>query len=155
MLTLKSVADAAAFCKQVMRPVANGHLFCSALKFGQWFKMMSKTENHEDSDGDGGDGIATEEGKGKKKAVIEVEGDLSHYSREAGNIMTNIPRSEAHHISVCEQAVHFRRKGSSHIDVLFHLNYEAHGKAPREVPGRDMSWVGFLSSAAPTRYSSP
>lgn len=67
------MADAAAFCKQVMRPDAQGHLFCSVLTFRKCYKITSRTRLEEDSDSDDDEGIATRWSKERKKIVYKDE----------------------------------------------------------------------------------
>lgn len=41
VLTLEDMEDVVAICELRMRPGADGHLFCSALRFDQWCKILS------------------------------------------------------------------------------------------------------------------
>lgn len=44
VLTLESLSDAAAVCIRLMGPGTHGHLFRSMLRFGEWYKIRSRTE---------------------------------------------------------------------------------------------------------------
>lgn len=72
-------------CKQVMRPVAHGHLFCSTLQFGQLCRMFSMAKTEEERDSDGGGRIAAKVGEGIKKADFEVGGVPLQCTRNVWN----------------------------------------------------------------------
>lgn len=42
--------------------------------------------------------------------------------------MTSILCDEAHHVNDYEQTAHFRKEGPSYGVVLFHEDYEGHGR---------------------------
>lgn len=107
VLTVETMPDAVAFGKRVMESSAQGHLFCSAIQFGQCYEMLSRAIREYNSDSDGSDGIANEDGEGKKKAALEVNGAPLHYIREAGNMMISILSRKDHHDNICEQAMYF------------------------------------------------
>lgn len=54
--------------------------------------------------------------------VFEVESVLLHYNLEEGSIMRSRYGHNAHHVSVCYDAVDFWGKASSYWEVLSHLN---------------------------------
>lgn len=51
-----------------------------------------------------------------------------HNIRQGNSTKSRNPSRKAYQFNVCEEAVHFRREGSSNEDVLSHANYEGHGK---------------------------
>lgn len=74
------MADAAAFCKQVMRPDAQGHLFCSALTFRKCYKIISRTRLEAKSDSDDGEGITIRWRKKRKKIFYKDESVRLQYT---------------------------------------------------------------------------
>lgn len=67
------MADLAGSCKRVMKSGAHGYLSCSALLFGQWYKMLLMTREEEDSDTHGGKSIPTKDGEAKKAHLYRLE----------------------------------------------------------------------------------
>lgn len=57
-----------------------------------------------------------------KKMALEVENIPLHYNGKVGNMMSSSFSLRACHFSVCEDAVHFWRKGSLYENVLCHVN---------------------------------
>lgn len=92
--------DEAALCKRLMRPGDDGHLFFSALSFGQWNKPLSRAREKKDSNSHVGKGLVTSDGE-VKKAVFEPEIFLFHYTREVGTIMTRTVIRKTHHVNFC------------------------------------------------------
>lgn len=58
VLTLESMADVIVLYKQLKRPGAHGYLFRSALQFGEWSNIISRTRQEDDSDSSVGEGTA-------------------------------------------------------------------------------------------------
>lgn len=90
--------------------------------------MQSRTRKEEKSDRNDGEGGATKNDKGKKKAVSKLERAPLHYTQEVGNAMSSNFSRKPHHVKLCEEYLHFYRKRSSFGHVLSHMNYEGHGK---------------------------
>lgn len=61
VLHLESIADADALCKQIVTPQAHIHLFCSALQLLQWYKIIPRAREAENSDGGSRGVIATKD----------------------------------------------------------------------------------------------
>lgn len=80
-----------------------------------------------DRDRDGYECIATGEGRGNKKTVLEVEVIPLHYSEKMQNMMDSTLCRVPHQINVCEQALHLWKKGSSYGNVLSQVNYKRYG----------------------------
>lgn len=91
VLALESMVHAVGLCKRVMIPRALGHLFCSALKFGRWYKMLSRLRQKKDRNSDGGETISTKKVEGQKKAVFKVNAAPLHFTRAVMNMMASIP----------------------------------------------------------------
>lgn len=72
MLSIVSVGDAVTPLNKVTSLEAHVHTFLSALKYGQSYKPMSKAREQDDSDRDGAESIATENGEGRTKAAFKV-----------------------------------------------------------------------------------
>lgn len=108
VLTLENMADEAALCKQVMRSGAQGFLFCYALQSVHRYKMLSWAREEEDGDSDGGESIATKEVVGAKRIILDVDGVLLRDTGKVGNMITITLSQKVHHVTACEQAVHFR-----------------------------------------------
>lgn len=102
LLTTGSMADGVALCKREMRPSSHGHLFCCALRLGQWYKMISITRDKEKRESVGGEGIMTQEGEDKKKTDFGVGGVPLHYMREAQNVIISILISKGYHVNLFE-----------------------------------------------------
>lgn len=68
--TLEGMEDAVDLGKRVMRPGSHAHLFCSALRFGDWCGISRRAREEKDGGSDGGEDIASKKGKGKKKEVL-------------------------------------------------------------------------------------
>lgn len=124
--TFRKKVDVLALGKWVMKPEPHGHLSCFASLSGQYYELLSRSREEAEDDMDGDERIVTKQSEGKKKAVFHVKSISWPYTREAGNIMTNSFTRNFHHVSVCEKAVYFRRKGSSYQDMLSRVNYEGH-----------------------------
>lgn len=90
-----------------MRPWAHSHPFCSELRFGQRYNMLSGARTEEDRDIDGSEGTATKKSECKKNAVFEVDGVPSHYTREMRKIMTSNYSRRDPQVTDCVQTVHF------------------------------------------------
>lgn len=86
-----------------------------------------KLMEEEDSDRDGGDGIATKDSGDNKMSVSEIESVPVHYTPELGSMINISFSNKAHQVSVCEQGAHFWTKWWSNGDVLSHVNYKRHG----------------------------
>lgn len=78
---------------------AYSHSISSALKFGQWHKILSGAREKDDSDIDDGEGSATRDSEGKKKAVLRVEGFLWQRTQNMGNVMTRKLGCGDHHVN--------------------------------------------------------
>lgn len=50
--SFESRVDAVVLCERVMRPAAHGDLFCAALQFGEWYKILLRAREKEDSNND-------------------------------------------------------------------------------------------------------
>lgn len=107
------MVDTVVLCTGVITQGAQSHLCCSALESAHWYTMLPKAEEDEDSDSDGSEEIATEEGEDMKKTDFEVGGVSMHNTREVGNMMNSKFSNKAHHVSVREQAVHVWGRRSS------------------------------------------
>lgn len=105
VLTLDGMGEVVALCKWITRPCTHGHLFRSPLHFHKLYKMLSTAREKVKSDSDGGEGIATNVDKDRKKAIFEVEGVPMHYTREVENMMTGILSRKGHHICHFKQTV--------------------------------------------------
>lgn len=64
--------------------------------------MLLWSEEKEGGHSDGGESIATEEGKSKKKTYFEVHIVPLHYTQELLNEMTSILGCKADHVNVSE-----------------------------------------------------
>lgn len=111
--------------------------------------MLSRAREEEDSDSDGNESVATENGEGKVQAVYKVKDLPLQYTREAGNLMTNNFNYKADHVNVGKKAVHVWRKGSSYGVELFLENYNGHCKVPTSHPWstKEMEGVPQLNPA--------
>lgn len=69
-MNLERRADAVVLSMQVMIPGTQSRMFCSALQFCQFYKMLLRVRKEEDYGSDGCKGVVTKEGEGKKKAVF-------------------------------------------------------------------------------------
>lgn len=69
---LDSLAGKAARCKRMMTPGAHVRLVCSALQLAQWYNMLSKAGEEENSNSYECEYIAPMEVKDKMKTVFEV-----------------------------------------------------------------------------------
>lgn len=68
--------------------------------------MLSRAMEEEDCHSDGRDVLATKEGDGKKRVVLEVESVLLHYTRKVRNMMTSNFSRNAHEINGSERTVY-------------------------------------------------
>lgn len=84
--------------------------------------MVPRAKEREDSDSDDHEGNATSEGEAEKKAFFMVESVPLHFTRELRNLISSNFSRKAHHVNVCEESVHFWRKGSSDGDVQSQVN---------------------------------
>lgn len=66
--------------------------------------------------------------------------------------MTKSSSRKAHHLKVCEEAVHFRSKRSSCTDVLSHVNSEGHGGFHTRHPLWKNEMDEFHGPFRPRRY---
>lgn len=92
--------------------------------------MPSYTNDDGESGSDDGEGSATRAGEMKKKAVFDVDSFPFHYTGEVENIMIRDINRKAHDGTICEDAVLFWRKASSHGYDLSHVNYEENCNVP-------------------------
>lgn len=104
--------------------------FVLFLQFAQRYKMLSRAMEEKYCHSDGRDVLATREGDGKKRVVLEVESVSLHHTRKVRNMMTSYFSRNAHVINVSEQTVYSWRKRLSCRGVLSHVNYERYGSVP-------------------------
>lgn len=74
------------------------------------------------------EGRGAKNSAGKKKAVLEVENVVCHYTEEVGNKIRSNFGCKAHRINVYEKVVQFWRKRSWYEKLPAHVSYERCGK---------------------------
>lgn len=99
--------------------------------------MLSRAREEKGSNRYSGEVIATKDGEWKRKAVSDVDGVSSHYTREGGNIMTSTLSQKAHLVLVCEDALNVWSEWSSYANRLSHVDYKGHGKVSKKHPFLD------------------
>lgn len=70
--------------------------------------MPSRAVKQEDGNSDGGKGTAGKEGDGKKMEVFQNWYIPLIYTREVRSMMASIFSRKDHHVTIREEAVHFR-----------------------------------------------
>lgn len=73
LLKSEDIAEVVELCARKMRPKGHDHLFCSALQFNQWHRVLSRAIKDDGTESEEIEGGPTKEGEQKKKAVFDVE----------------------------------------------------------------------------------
>lgn len=67
------LADVVKFGKAVMKPGSHGHLFCSPLQLGPWFKTLAKEAGTDSGESIGEKGSSKSKGKVRSHPAFDVE----------------------------------------------------------------------------------
>lgn len=90
---MKAIAQ---FCKAVMKAKVHGHLFCMALQFGQWYRMLSKESEQEETVHDDGQ-ESLQKRKTQAIPVLNVVSIPLQCSRAMGTYYRNVSVPSARH----------------------------------------------------------
>lgn len=144
VFTAENMKDMPEMLKNVMKPSACGHVFCSSLWFCLWYKALISqfTEERTSIASDPAHkGAKDKEGRTLEKlSMFEIDTSALYYTRDIGSYRQTTVAKQAGYISFMERAIHLWQSVAPSAELPGHIDYRGHGKVPTNYPW----WTGLM-----------